>query len=106
MRLIRFKNICGITHLSRKEPKEQIGVVLFIDRKEAGITRNVVREWPTADSRQSARFLNIPSFNVWCKEQSGTHFVCQWFRKTLGILVSVEMRRQKQLSRSRDHAPC
>ena len=93
MQLIQFKNISGTAYLSRKEPEEQIGVVLLIDREETRITRNVVREWPTADSRQIARFLNIPSFNVRCKDQLGTHFICQWFRKMLGIVVSVEMRR-------------
>ena len=106
MQLIKFKNISGITYLSRKEPKEQVGVVLFIDREETRITRNVVREWSTANSRQIARFLDIPSFYVRCKEQFGTYFICQWRRKTLEIVVFVEMSRSNQFSRSRDHAPC
>jgi len=105
MQLLIFKNISGITYLSRKEPKKQIGVVLLIDREETRITRNVIREWTTAHSRQITRLLNIPSFNVRCKEQFGTHIICQWCRKTLEIVVSEEMRRSNQLSRSRDHAP-
>jgi hypothetical protein len=80
-----------MTYLSRKEPIEQIGFILLIDREETIITRNVVREWPTADSRQRARFFNITSFNVRCKDQFGSHFICQWGRRTLEFVVCVEI---------------
>ena len=94
-----------ITYLSRKEPKEQIGVVLFVHREETGITRNVVREWPTADSRQPAGFLYIPIFNIRSKKEFGTQVICQCRRKALEIVVSEQMRRCNQFSGSRGRAP-
>jgi hypothetical protein len=81
-----------VTYFCWEEPEEQIGVVLLVNGEEARITGNVLRNWPTSDSRQRPRFLNIAILNVRCEDQPGTHIAFNRERTPLDMSVPLEIR--------------